>query len=404
MSDSQAISSAVARLYDTYPFPPEPLLDEPPPGYNWRWHWLAAHQFCLGRKPDRQDIQILDAGCGTGVGTEYLVHLNPHAQITGIDLSAGALAVARERCQRSGADRVTFHHLSLYDADTLPGEFDLINCVGVLHHLPDPIRGIQSLAKKLAPGGLFHIFVYAAAGRWEIQLMQRAIALLQGGNRGDYRDGVAVGRQIFAALPENNRLVQRERERWSLENQRDECFADMYVHPQEIDYTIDSLFGLIEASGLEFLGFSNPRQWQLERLLGKAPDLMERAQGLSEQQRYQLIELLDPESVTHYEFFLGRPPLVKPDWSLDSSLVQAIPERNPCMDGWESRCLFNADYQIIQLTEEEFAFLQGCDRNGEARKTVGDLLAEVPLALEQVRSLIQQQLLLLTPSAPPKER
>ncbi|MHC5832820.1 MAG: SAM-dependent methyltransferase, partial [Nostoc sp.] len=45
MSDSQTVSVAVAKLYNTYPFPPEALLDEPPPGYNWRWNWLAAHNF-----------------------------------------------------------------------------------------------------------------------------------------------------------------------------------------------------------------------------------------------------------------------------------------------------------------------------------------------------------------------
>lgn len=395
MSDSQTVSTAVAKLYDTYPFPPEPLLDEPPPGYNWRWNWLAAYNFCTGQKPQKQDIRILDAGCGTGVGTEYLVHLNPHASVVGIDLSAGALDVARERCKRSGANRVEFHHLSLYDVAQLSGEFDLINCVGVLHHLDDPIRGIQVLASKLAPGGLMHIFVYGELGRWEIQLMQKAIALIQGEKRGDYRDGVQVGRQIFASLPENNRIVKRERERWSLENQRDECFADMYVHPQEIDYNIDTLFELIDASGLEFIGFSNPGFWQLERLLGKAPELMVRAGELSDRQRYRLIELLDPE-VTHYEFFLGRLPITKADWSNDDALMAAIAERNPCIDGFPSQCVFNYDYQIVHLSESELKFLQAC----EGKKTVAEILQDdvVQLDLKQVRSLINQQLVMLTPS------
>jgi SAM-dependent methyltransferase len=393
MSDSQTVSAAVAKLYNTYPFPPDPLLDEPPPGYNWRWNWLAAHGFCTGQKPQKQDIHILDAGCGTGVGTEYLVHLNPQATVVGIDLSAGALAVAKERCQRSGADRVEFHHLSLFDVEQLPGEFDLINCVGVLHHTPDPIRGIQGLAKKLAPGGLMHIFVYGELGRWEIQLMQKAIALLQGDNKGDYRDGVQVGRQIFASLPENNRLVKYEKQRWSLENQRDECFADMYVHPQEIDYNVETLFELIDASGLEFIGFSNPGFWELERLLSKAPELVERAQNLSDRQRYRLIELLDPE-VTHYEFFLGRPPLLRNDWSADQVLLAAIPELNPCMDGWPSQCIFNHDYQIVKLSTEEFEFLQAC--NGKL--TVAEILADVQLGLDEVRSLCKQQLLMLIPA------
>ncbi|MBD2497591.1 class I SAM-dependent methyltransferase [Nostoc sp. FACHB-280] len=391
MSDSQSVSAAVAKLYNTYPFPPEPLLDEPPPGYNWRWNWLAAYNFCTGQKPQKQDIRILDAGCGTGVGTEYLVHLNPQASVVGIDLSAGALAVAQERCQRSGANRVEFHHLSIYDVEQLPGEFDLINCVGVLHHLPDPIRGIQALAKKLAPGGIMHIFVYGELGRWEIQLMQKAIALLQGDKRGDYRDGVQVGRKIFSSLPENNRIVKYEKQRWAMENQRDECFADMYVHPQEIDYNVETLFELIDASELEFIGFSNPSFWQLDRLLGKAPELIERAENLSERQLYRLIELLDPE-VTHYEFFLGRPPLAKADWSSDDKLLSAIPELNPCIDGFPSQCIFNHDYQIVNLSTAEFEFMQAC--NGQA--TVGEILANVQLGLDGVRTLIKQQLVMLT--------
>lgn len=393
----QEITSAVQRLYDTYPFPPEPLLDSPPPGYNWRWNWWGAYNFCTGQKPPKQDIRILDAGCGTGVGTEYLVHLNPQAQVVAIDLSAGALAVAKERCQRSGANRVEFHHLSLYDAEQIPGQFDLINCVGVLHHTPDPIRGIQSLAPKLAPGGLMHIFVYGELGRWEIQLMQKAIALLQGSQRGDYRDGVKIGRDIFAALPENNRLVKREKERWSLENQQDECFADMYVHPQEIDYNIDTLFQLIDASGLDFVGFSNPKAWELKRLLGSKPELIERTKNLSDRERYRLIELLDPETFTHYEFFLARSPLPKADWSSDEALLAAISERHPCMDGWPSRCLFNYDYQIVNLSESEFEFMQACDANSEKGKTVGEILADGKLGLEGVRSLLSQQLIVLTP-------
>ncbi|CCQ59082.1 3-demethylubiquinone-9 3-methyltransferase [Crocosphaera watsonii WH 0005] len=188
-------SAAVQQLYNTYPFPPEPLLDEPPPGYNWRWNWIAAYNFCTGRKPERENIRILDAGCGTGVGTEYLILLNPHAEIVGVDISEKALEIAQKRSQQSGVATnhnhpISFHHLPLENADQIEGEFDLINCVGVLHHLPDPMAGIKALSKKLAPGGIFHIFVYAELGRWEIQLMQKAISLLQTETKGDYKDGV----------------------------------------------------------------------------------------------------------------------------------------------------------------------------------------------------------------------
>lgn len=105
-----------------------------------------------------------------------------------------------------------------------------------------------------------------------------------------------------------------------------------------------------------------------------------------------LIELLDPE-VTHYEFFLSRLPLPKADWSVDNALLTAIVERNPCMDGFPSQCVFNYDYQIVNLSPEEFKFLQRC--NGHS--TVGEILASLSLELEQVRMLLKEQLILLTP-------
>jgi SAM-dependent methyltransferase len=392
--DLQSVSKTVANLYDTYPFPPEPIVDSPPPGYNWRWNWDTAYNFCAGRKPDRQDIRILDAGCGTGCGTEYLVHLNPEAQVVGVDLSAGALDVARERCRRSGAIGAEFHHLSLFDVDQLPGQFDLINCVGVLHHTPDPIRGIKALADKLAPGGIFHIFVYGELGRWEIKLMQEAVALLQGDKRGDYRDGVKVGREVFATLPEGNRLKQRELDRWAMENHRDECFADMYVHPQEIDYNVNTVLDFAAASGLDFVGFSNPKLWELDRLIGNSPELMARAEGLSQRDRYRLAEILDPSSFTHYEFFLSKPPLAKSDWSDDAALLRAIPERSPCMEGWESKMIFNCDYQIVNLSDQAFEFIKACNENTSL--TVETIVQATGIGLEEVRSLQRQQLILLT--------
>lgn len=387
------LSSAVANLYNAYPFPPDPLLDEPPPGYNWRWFWPAASSFCTGRLPKSNQVRILDAGCGSGVGTDYLAHLNPEAEVIAIDLSPGTIQVATERLQRSGATNATFQTLSIYDVDQVPGEFDLINCVGVLHHMPDPVRGIQALAKKLKPGGVLHVFVYGELGRWEIQLMQEAIALLQGDKRGDYTDGIQVGRKLFSTLPDSNRLVTYEKTYWAAENTRDECFADMYVHPQETDYNVKTLFELIDASGLDFIGFSNPDNWSLETLLGQAPELVERAAELSDRDRYRLIELLNPH-VPHYEFFLARPPLAQTTWNNDAELLQATVQRNPCMHGWPSQSLLNQDYRPAKISEAGFEFLKAADAMGNTA-IVENVLQQVPTPLEEVRSLWQQRMIFL---------
>jgi hypothetical protein len=129
---------------------------------------------------------------------------------------------------------------------------------------------------------------------------------------------------------------------------------------------------------------------------------------LSERQRYRLIELLDPE-VTHYEFFLGRPPVAKADWLDDEALLRAIPELSPCVHGWPSEQVFDYNYQLVSLSIEEFEFLQACSAavgtpppnplpvNGEGGKSVGEILAKVGLGLDGVRSLQRRQLVLLTP-------
>ncbi|UFP94910.1 class I SAM-dependent methyltransferase [Gloeobacter morelensis] len=379
------ITRAVQSLYERYPFPPDPLSDKPPPGWNWRWSYSFAHSFCLGWRPEPRPIRILDAGCGTGVSTEYLAVQNPEAQVTAIDISEASLALAKRRC--AGYANVQFAQMSLTDAGGLEGSFDLINCVGVLHHLADPTAGLAALAAKLAPGGLLHIFVYGELGRWEIRLMQEAIRLLRDG-RDPLADGLKVGRALFGALPEDNRLKLADR-RWVLENHHDACFVDMYVQVQEIRYTIPTLFDLIAASGLEFLGFSNPGFWRLERLVGKAPWLLERAAALSDQERFRLIELLDPV-VAHYEFFLGAPPLERLEMG-DHWLDAALPVRSPYLYPWPERQVFDHEYELVELSEAEVAFLERCD----GRQTLGQLRGDIAQA--RIRELLEHFLLQLAP-------
>jgi hypothetical protein len=143
--------------------------------------------------------------------------------------------------------------------------------------------------------------------------------------------------------------------------------------------------------------------------LGKAPELIERAQGLTERELYRLIELLDTE-ITHYEFFLGKKPVNKIDWSDDQALLAAIPELSSCMHGWPSQQVFDCNYQLVNLSNAEFEFLQGCvpppcrgekegtsPGQGKGEKTVGEILADVEIGLDGVRSILSKQLILLTP-------
>ena len=369
---SDGATPVVSAFYDRFPYPGDPVQDGPPPGYNWRWSIEDVHSFCRGERPSTtKGLRILDAGCGTGVSTDYLAHLNPGAEILAVDISPGALVVARERLERSGAHQqanVRLQERSLLD---LAGEgpFEHINSVGVLHHLADPLAGLQALAPLLAAGGILHLFLYADAGRWEIHRIQRALSLLGAG--GDAA-GLSLGRALLAELPEDNRLRLRHEQRWAIDTAPDPNFADMYLHPQETSYDLRRLWDFLAAAGLRFLGFSNPEQWDLAKVL--QGELLHKAQQLSQRERWLLMEALDPE-ISHFEFFVSNQDLSPLEWSDDAALLLAKPRRSRCLWGWPGKRLLDRNMVPLDLSDDQLALLQAMEGNaGECLS-----LSELPL-------------------------
>ena len=380
---SDAATPVVSAFYDRFPFPGDPLQDGPPPGYNWRWCHRSVLAAVHGGIPDGIEApRILDAGCGTGVSTDYLCHLNPGAQVLGIDISDGALAVARERLQRSGAEAqvasLRQEQRSLLD---LAGEgpFDYINSVGVLHHLDQPEAGLQSLAALLAPDGLLHLFLYADAGRWEIHRTQAALELLSAGTEAE---GLRLGRQLLETLPEGNRLARHHRERWAVDCAADANFADMYLHPQETSYNLERLFAFMETAGLQFAGFSNPEVWDAARLL--QGELLDRARSLPARQQWALVEQLDPD-ISHFEFFLSAAPLNHTLWT-DDALRAATALRQPCLWG-DPDPILGRNLEPIQLSEAGLKLLR--DVSEQPETPLGQLADPAV-----IRDLVDRQLLL----------
>jgi len=386
----------VSAFYDRFPYPGDPLQDGPPPGYNWRWcvdsAWAAATGALTPRSdPGERPWRILDAGCGTGVSTDYLCHLNPGSSVLAVDISAGALEVARERTRRSGAAKAVrelrIEQRSLLD---LAGEgpFDYINSVGVLHHLREPEAGLQSLAGLLRPGGLLHLFLYADGGRWEIHRTQRALARLAVGSGAE---GLRLGRQLLAELPEGNRLRQHHERRWIVDTAADANFADMYLHPQETSYNLDRLLAFVASAGLEFAGFSNPEVWSPARLL--SGELLERAQGLSQLEQWSLVEELDPD-ISHFEFFLSHGAVRAPDWSDDEVLLAARGEINRCLWGWPATRLMGPDLMPLDVSEEGLVLMAAVE--SAPAVAIGQLPLDWPAAqrLAVSRQLLNQRVLL----------
>ena len=390
---SDVATPVVSAFYDRFPYPGDPLQDGPPPGYNWRWCHESVLAFVQGGLKSRDSnpgsIRILDAGCGTGVSTDYLCHLNPGAEVLAVDISAGALDVARERLRRSeGAEQVQSlrqEQRSLLDLED-EGCFDYINSVGVLHHLRDPLAGLKALGQRLAPHGLLHLFLYADAGRWEIHRTQKVLELLEAGVGAD---GLRLGRELLSELPETNRLRRNHEQRWAIDTHADANFADMYLHPQETSYDLERLMALIESSGLYFAGFSNPSVWDPARLL--KGDLLSRAQSLPPSDQWALVEQLDPD-ISHFEFFVSAQPVHPFCWENEETLLQACGRRQSCLWGWPSKSMLGPDFEPISISDEELSLLRLVDENPDVPLGIlsGDQTT-APLA----RGLMSKKLLLL---------
>ena len=394
VSSADAATPVVSAFYDRFPYPSDPLQDGPPPGFNWRWCLRSVQSAVLGQVPARapgttRPSRLLDAGCGTGVSTDYLCHLNPGADVLAVDISAGALDVARERLRRSGGgDRVLTLRQEQRSLLDLRGEgpFDYINSVGVLHHLRDPLAGLGALAELLSDDGILHLFLYADAGRWEIHRCQRALGLLDVGTG---ERGLRLGRELFQVLPETNRLRRHHEQRWALDTAADANFADMYLHPQETSYNLDRLMALVTAAGLHFAGFSNPQVWDPSRLLDG--ELLDRARALPPAEQWALVEALDPD-ISHFEFFLTRRSFSPNRWLNDQELLAACGERQPCLWGWPSASLLGPDLEPLALSEEEVALLRAVDAQpGVPLKSLSELAGQAAL----VRDLWRRRLLLL---------
>jgi SAM-dependent methyltransferase len=391
-----AATPVVSAFYDRFPYPGDPIQDGPPPGYNWRWCVDSARTAARGYLPPAPAAgprrwRILDAGCGTGVSTDYLCHLNPGSQVLAVDISGGALELARERTRRSGAaaqvEELRIEKRSLLDLEP-DDRFDYINSVGVLHHLDQPEAGLRALAAQLAPQGVLHLFLYADAGRWEIHRSQRALSLLQVGT-GEL--GLKLGRQLFNELPADNRLRRHHEQRWALDTRADSNFADMYLHPQETSYDLQRLQQFVGSAGLHFAGFSNPEIWNPARLLGG--ELLERALALPPWEQWRLVEALDPQ-ISHFEFFLTADAAEQVDFADDRRLLSYCLERNRCLWGWPSDSLLGPDLMPLNLEPGDLPLAEAVER------APGLPLGQLELAMEaterclRARRLMAQRVLL----------
>jgi len=112
-----------------------------------RLDWIRQHAKLAG-------CRAVDIGCGGGILAESMAAAN--ASVTGIDMAEGPLAVARLHQHESGIEVDYRESTAEALAAEEPGAYDVVTCLEMLEHVPDPSQVVRSCAELVRPGG--HIF------------------------------------------------------------------------------------------------------------------------------------------------------------------------------------------------------------------------------------------------------
>jgi SAM-dependent methyltransferase/tetratricopeptide (TPR) repeat protein len=195
-------------------------------------------------------MDILIAGCGTGRHAIETAQQISRARVLAVDLSLSSLCYATRKTREFGIFNIEYAHADIMKLSSIDRRFDVIESVGVLHHLNDPVAGWQTLRSLLRPSGFMRLGFYSEAARKTVIAARRFIA-----------------QREYRATPEDIRRCRQElmsaegglafRELLSSVNffGTSEC-RDLLFNVQEHRFTLPQIKTCLKELDLSFIGFS----------------------------------------------------------------------------------------------------------------------------------------------------
>ena len=311
--DSDNFLPDVKQQYEELPYPPrDPERERHRLIQRMGDNLIVLNHHCFGGARDfRADFRALVAGGGTGDSTIYLAEQlrGLGGRVVHIDLSTASMAIARERARIRGLANIDWVNASIMDIPRLGlGQFDYINCTGVLHHLASSEAGLRLLADALKEGGAILLMLYGKYGRRAVYDMQELLRAYVPRDAA-IAEKIRLARELLAALPPTNSFV-RDMDTWRREIS-DDGFGDpglydLLLHSQDRCFTVPEIYALADSARLQLLGFIDRADAYdpLTILNDKAQTA--RLESLGLPARQAIAELMRSDIASH-EFYLGKP-------------------------------------------------------------------------------------------------
>lgn len=289
----------IRQQFDLMPYPNLPASQMGGDGdrglilHSFVTAWYAKTQ----RVCDRQDLTILDIGCGSGVTTLALAMANPKARIVGIDLSKASLKLASDRLTYHGFPNAEFYNLPIAELPHFKEEqgieFDYINCEDTLYFLPSPAEGLQAMRSVLKSEGLLRTNVhslYQRADFFRAQTFAKLLGFLDGNpTETEYR-------QIYTIMEALSDGTMLKASTWTPSDKSFGFVLMNYVMQEDKGFTIPDVFQMLRSANLEFVSMINPADWRWQNIFpnGMPEHFTQFLATATAEQNLHAFELLQP--------------------------------------------------------------------------------------------------------------
>jgi 2-polyprenyl-3-methyl-5-hydroxy-6-metoxy-1,4-benzoquinol methylase len=284
--------------FDALPYPNIPLDNSPKELVDLLFiHNITTPYYLKYKKIiASENVQILDAGCGSGYKSLVLAEANPKSKIVGVDISEKSVALAKKRLSYYGFENTDFYAIAIEDLPSLGLQFDYINCDDTLYLLPDAIAGLKAMKSVLKPEGILRANLHSLAQRFYYFQAQKAFKIL-GFDQSNLTDEQMELISVFMDSLSDATLIKAKT--WNNDDEKDHTWLQAnYLLSGDKGFCVADVFRLLETADLEFLSMTNWQQWELSTLFRDIEDLpIDLLLDLSErslESKLSLFELLNP--------------------------------------------------------------------------------------------------------------
>ncbi len=245
---SAGVSEQVREQYEQNPYPRWVRVPrQEQPRFNAALRRLLPYA-PFTPLPDDSAPQVLVAGCGTGMHAIIAAQRYAGPRVLAIDLSLSSLSYAVRKTREMGITNIEFAQADILRLGEIGRTFDIIESVGVLHHLHDPFAGWRVLLSLLRPGGFMTLGFYSEIARKHLIEARQLIAAR--GFEGT-ADDIRRFRQEALMSASPDLLQLRDAQDFYSTS---EC-RDLVFHVQESRLSLDQIESFLGECGLQFIGF-----------------------------------------------------------------------------------------------------------------------------------------------------